>query len=119
MKSQILQVALEQPNTDDLIEFTVRTDNRDMVRRELISARKGWPAAEAAPVLAVSLIAYSALLRSGEVPAGEPVEKFLDRCVYARFVNEDGTPVTREQIESGAEVGIDADPSQPGLEPGY
>lgn len=118
MKSQIIAIAVEQPGTTDLLEYTVRTDNRDMVRRELITARKGWPDAEAAPILAMSLISYSALLRSGEVPANEPVEKFLDRCVSARFVNEDGSPVTREQVEAG-EVGIDADPSQPGVEPGY
>ncbi|MDF2826867.1 MAG: hypothetical protein K0R01_150 [Mycobacterium sp.] len=119
MKSQIIRVALEQPGTDDLIEYTVKTDNRDMVRRELISARKGWPDASAAPILAVSLIAYSALLRSDEIPTNEPVERFLDRCVSARFVNEDGSPVTREQIEAGEGVGIEADPSQPGVEPGY
>lgn len=118
MKANIIAVTLEQPGTDDLKEITVRTDNRDMVRWELIASRKGWPAATAAPVLSLSVMAYSALLRAGEVQGTENVETFLDRCVGARFVNEDGSAVTLAQVQAG-DVGTNVDPSQPAAAPGY
>ncbi|WP_311878680.1 hypothetical protein [Microbacterium forte] len=117
MKRMTLAVELEQPGTDDTIEYTVEGDNRDMVRFDLIRARKGWPGSSDAPILWATVVAYFALRRSGEVPESETVEQFIDRAVHVTYL-KDGEPVTPEDALAG-ESGDDVDPSQPGVAPGY
>ena len=117
MKRMTLAVELEQPGTNDTIEYTIQADNRDMVRFDLIRSRKQWPASSDAPMLWATVIAYFALLRSGSI-ADETVEQFIDRAVSVTSVKEDGTAVTVEDALAG-DVGADVDPSQPGVAPGY
>ena len=119
MKRMTIAVGLEQPGTDDLTEITLQADNRDMVRFDLVRSRKSWPASGDAPVLWATVVAYFALLRSGEIPKDETVEQFIDRTVTVSYINpDDGTALTPEQIAEG-EGQTDVDPSLPGVEPGY
>lgn len=117
MKRQTLSVTLEQPGTDDLLEFIVQTDNRDMVRWDLSRNRYGWPAVGDAPVLWATVTSYYALIRSGKIK-GMTVEEFIDRAIDVRYVKPDGTTLTADDVASG-EGATDVDPSRPGAEPGY
>lgn len=118
MKRMTLAVELEQPGTDDTIEITVQGDNRDMVRFDLIRARKGWPGSSDAPILWATVVAYFALLRGGDIPSTETVEQFIDRAINVTYLKDDGSPVTPEDALAG-EGQADVDPSQPGVAPGY
>lgn len=116
MKRMTLAVELEQPGTDDTIEYTVEGDNRDMVRFDLIRARKSWPGSSDAPILWATVVAYFALLRSGSIPQTETVEQFIDRAVNVTYL-KDGEPVTPEQAIAG-ESGDDVAPFPSGAEHG-
>lgn len=118
MKRQNIEVVLEQPGTDDLLEYVVRTDNRDLVRWDLTRVRRGWPATSEAPFLWMTVLGYFALIRAGEISDKENVEAFIDRCLSAKFVNEDGSPVTAGQADAG-QTGTTVDPSQPEVASGY
>lgn len=108
MKSMQLAVELEQPGSDDTIEYTIQADNRDMVRFDLIRSRKGWPGSADAPMLWSTVVAYFALIRSGEIPNTETVEQFIDRATNVTML-KDGKPVTAEDVRAG-EDGTDVDP---------
>lgn len=73
-------VTLEQPN-GQLREYTVQTDNRDGVRWDLLRSRKNWPKGSDAPMLWMTVLAWSAMLRSGEAGIEADVEKFIERCL--------------------------------------
>lgn len=62
-------------NGSDEVEYTVQTDNRDAVRFDMIRARKGYPAMDEAPILWMSVLAWSALNREGKV--GNDVERAI------------------------------------------
>lgn len=117
MKRHHVQITLEQPGTDDLVEYVVRTDNRDLVRWDLLRSRKGWPSATDAPFLFSTVTAWSALRRAGDI-GDESIDAFIDRCLGAIPVNEDGTPITKQQIDEG-DGAPDVDPSQPEVASGY
>ena len=117
MKRMTLAVELEQPGTDDTVEYTIQADNRDMVRFDLIRARKQWPSSSDAPILWATVIAYFALLRSGEITATETVEQFIDRAVNVTYLKDDGTPVTPEEAAAG-EGQVEVDPFPMGAAPG-
>lgn len=72
-------------------DYDVQTDNRDLVRFDLIRERKGWPRSTEAPMLWMTVLAWHALKRSG-VEVGEP-EAFLDACVQLEPLGDDGAPV--------------------------
>lgn len=113
MKTMTLAIELEQPGSNDTIEYTVQGDNRDMVRFDLIRSRKGWPGSSDAPILWATVVAYFALLRSGSIPSTETVEHFIDRAVHVSYL-KDGKPATAEDIHAGA-VGDDVDPFPQGV----
>lgn len=85
------------PASPDLTEYTVQTDNRDMVRYDLMRARKNWPTQREAPILFMSAVAWHALKRSGET--ADDVETYLDKIVEITPVDEDGNPVGVEDAE--------------------
>jgi len=118
MKRQTFAVELEQPGTSDTIEYTIQTDNRDLVRWDLVRGRKGWPTSTDAPVLWATVVSYFALLRAGEIQNTESVEAFIDRAVAVQFIKpETGEPLTADEIAAG-EGSTDADPFLTGAELG-
>lgn len=111
MRNHVL-VELEQPGSDDTIELTVVTDNRDRVRYDVARSRHGWPTPTEAPTLWATVCAYYAVKRSGEFQ-DLTVEQFIERAIEVRMVNPDGSPLTRAQIDSRDSGGVAVDPTRP------
>lgn len=97
-------VQLEQPGSDDLIEYTVQTDNRDVVQFDVLRARKSWPAAKDAPALWLTVLAWHALKRTGAIT--DDADAFIGRCVQVQPVNEDpnddAVPPTPPAVGAGS-----------------
>lgn len=108
-----LRVVLEQTGTDELVQVDVQTDNRDAIRFDLLASRKGWPGADAAPLLWMTVQAWSALKRSKAEPwASMKVEDFMETaCLDVEAIDEHGQPITDPEA-------MLARPTQPGAEPG-
>lgn len=103
--SEIVLRAIVEDAEGARTEYTLQTDNRDRIRYELTAAKRNWPsiASEQALFLFLTVCAWSALKRSGELPAGLDLDTFLDRCVVVEPVKgEDGQPAM-----------VDVDPTQP------
>ena len=96
----VVVVTLEQDGSDDYLELTVQTDNRDAVQWDIVRARKEWPAGQDAPMLWMTFLAWSALHRTGQIKT-EKVEEFIARCVN----------VTKPES-------VEVDPTQPEVAPG-
>lgn len=77
---------------DDDTEYTIQTDNRDMVRFDLTRARQSWPSMQDAPMLWATVLAWSCLSREGKLP-GRNVADELDRIVGVEILDENGDPV--------------------------
>src|SRR5690606_9407732 len=99
--SPIVKVTIEQGD-GSAVEYVVQTDNRDRVRHDLVTAQRGWPGAADAPNLWLSVMAWSALKRSGEMPDAQ-LDTFLERCLDVTPVDADGNRLTRAQIEGAAD----------------
>lgn len=107
----ILRVVVEGP-AGDLVEYTVQTDNRDAVRFDVLRAQRNWPGGDSAPMLWLTVQAWSALRRAKVGPVSElKVEAFLEACVDVEAVDEQGNPVT----DPGQ--GVTAGPTPPGPGP--
>lgn len=92
-----------EPGSTDYLEYVVQTDNRDMVRWDLLRARKQWPSTKEAPMLLMSVLAWHALKRAGET--SDDVEAYLDKIVDVSPVDEDGQeldPATAEEGDGAA-----------------
>ena len=76
---------------DDGQEYTIQTDNRDLVRFDITRGRMKWPPMNHAPMLWVTFLAWSCLHREGKL--GANVEKELDRILGVDILDEDGNPV--------------------------
>lgn len=83
---------------DDDKEYTLQTDNRDLVRFDLVRGRKQWPTMQDAPMLWLSFLGWSALSREGVLP-GSDVEKELDRLISVEVLDEDGNVVDLDSPE--------------------
>lgn len=99
-----LLVVLDNDN-----EYTVQTDNRDIVRFDLMRGRKKWPTMQEAPMLWLTVLAWSALSRAGELP-GVDVDKELDRILSVEVLDDDGNVVDVDD-EAVADV-VSVDPTQ-------
>ena len=73
MKRMTLAVELEQPGTDDTVEYTIQADNRDMVRFDLIRARNSHHAAEA--IFKAAAVAFRTAARQSGVAGSVPSTK--------------------------------------------
>ena len=91
----------------DDVAIDVQTDNRDAVRYDIMRSRKGWPAMTDAPLLAQTVMAWSAILRTDQTLVPADVEKALDVIVSIQPIDEDGNPVEFSQVE--------VDPTNAGL----
>jgi len=109
-----LAIIVEQP-TGDPLEYTVVTDNRDRVRWDLVRGRKNWPASVEAPFLFQTILAWSALRRSG-VDVGTEPEQFIDRILDIYPVDADGNRVRirNGQLVTDSAAAVPVDPTQPG-----
>lgn len=88
LSSPRVKVTVE--DDDETREYTVQTDNRDMVRWDLLRSRKKWPAQREAPILFMSVVAWHALKRSGAT--ADDVETYLDKILEIMPVDENGEP---------------------------
>lgn len=86
-----VRVLVETDPAAPLTEYTVQTDNRDAVRYDLMRARLGWPSGSDAPMLWLSVLAWSALKRSGATT--EDATVYLDKIVEIQPVDADGAAV--------------------------
>ena len=91
---------------DDDTEYTIQTDNRDLVRFDLIRGRHKWPTLQDAPKLWATVIAWSCLAREGKLP-GQNVEAELDRILAVDLLDEDGNPVDINSPAAAEAVAVD------------
>lgn len=87
-------------------EYTVQTDNRDMVRFDLMRGRKQWPTMQEAPMLWLTFLAWSALSREKELP-GADVDKELDRILSVDVVDDEGNVVDLDDPDVADAVSVD------------
>lgn len=90
---------------DDGNEYDIQTDNRDMVRFDLLKGRKQWPSMQDAPLLWITVLAWSCLHREGKLPGD--VEKALDQIVAVEALDEDGNPVDLDDPAVAEAVSVD------------
>lgn len=112
-----LRLLLEQPGQDNLVQLDIQTDNRDQVRFDVMRARQGWPGGDVAPMLWMTVQAWSAIKRAGLEPwSGMAFEKFNELCVDLNPIDRDGNLITDEAaMLPGA--GMAADPTRPAAAP--
>lgn len=115
LRSPIVTVTLETEG-DQHRQITVQTDNRNQVQFDMLRARRGYPAQSDAPVLWLTVIAWHALTLAGELPPNTEFETFNRRCLEVFLSDEEGNPLTRDELK--ARMGVQADPTQPDREPG-
>lgn len=92
-------------------EYTIQTDNRDMVRFDMLRARKGWPTMQEAPFVFMTVLAWSCLAREGKLGSTD-VDKELDRIIGVEPIDEAGNTVDIDTPEGFA--AITADPTNRG-----
>ena len=98
----------------DMTETDVQVWNSDYIRWDTTRARQKWPGPEDAPMLWQGFIVWSALRRTGVIPADMPWEAFRDASPQITPLNDDGTPVEPGQTSEEETV----DPSLAGVELG-
>lgn len=118
LASPRVKVVMEN-DAGEWVEYIVQTDNRDAVRFDVMRARRHWPDAQEGPMLWMTVMAWSALKRSGEIGGawGEP-DKFFDACVEIVPVDEHGNVMKGKSAAEIAAV-VAVDPTLPDPESGY
>ena len=81
LQTPIIDVVLDQGD-GTYLEAAVQADNRDMVRWDLTRVRKQWPAAQDAPFLWSTFLAWAALTRAQDIT--DTFEDFEARCLAAK-----------------------------------
>jgi hypothetical protein len=107
-----VRVLIERPDTADLLEVDVQTDNRDMIQWDATRPRRQWPMGSDAPVLWMTFLAWHAIRRTGGAPGYTPPDSFdafSDTCVSVVAIDADGEPITR----AGGTVAADPTPPEP------
>lgn len=92
---------------DDGSVLEVQSVNKDLLAFDRQRARRNWPTASDAPQPWLTFIAYTALIREGQLPQC-PLDEFEDRALAVTIVNDE---------ETGEPAG-DVDPTQQTREPG-
>lgn len=91
---------------DDDVEYTIQTDNRDMVRFDLIRGRNRWPGTDEAPMLWLTVLAWSCLSREGKLP-GKSADSEIDRIISVTPVDENGDPIDLTDPAAGEALTVD------------
>lgn len=102
-----------------LVQVDVQTDNRDAVRFDVMRSRKNWPGGDTAPMLWMTVQAWSALKRSNDAQLAatfadqlKDVDKFFDACVDVVPIDADGNVIK----QGGDLVGMTAAPTNAATE---
>ncbi len=80
--------------------YTVQTDNRNIVHFDMNRARLNLPAQKDAPQLWVTYLVWHALSIAGHLPDNQTFEAFNGRCLDVFASDETGNRLSSEQIES-------------------
>ena len=99
---------MEQPSGDELVEYTVQTDNRDAIQWDVTRPRRSWPAFNEAPMLYMTFLAWHAMHRTGETK--ESLDEFMKRAVEVKVLTVDGKTVAPADAVAGD---VMVDPTQP------
>jgi hypothetical protein len=94
-----LRVQLEQPNSDELIEIDVQTDNRDMTSWDFQRSRRNYPDPRTAPSIWMTFLAWNAIRRGPDralVP--DTFDAFNEICVQVTPLTADGDEVTGDEV---------------------
>lgn len=88
-------------------DVEVRVTNPSLVAWDITRADKGWPAADAAPMLWLTFLAWDALCRAGDYPRGEgkatTFAKFRDEdCLKIDEPEDDETDPTKTAAADGS-----------------
>lgn len=90
---------------DDGNEYDIQTDNRDMVSFDLNKGRKGWPSMQDAPMLWVTVLAWSCLARENKLT--DNVEKGINQIIAVEALDEDGNVVDLDDPAIAEAVSVD------------
>lgn len=102
LKTPIVSIIVERD--DELVEYTVQTDNRDAVAWDMHRNRVNWPAGTDAPMLWMTYLAWSAMRRDTSTPAaGLTFDNFNDivRSISSAKPVDEQEPV--DPTHAGAE----------------
>lgn len=111
LKTPRVRIQLEQPNTDDVLEMDVQTDNRDMIQWDVTRARRDWPQGKDAPALWLTFLAWHALHRTGGTTL--QLDGFLAACIDVSGIDRDGETVAAGATDEEVSAAWGSDPSQP------
>lgn len=92
---------------DDGNEYDIQTDNRDMVQFDLKRGRYGWPSMQEAPMLWVTVLAWSCMTREGKISKDDSVEKGINRIIAVEALDEDGNVVDLDDPAIAEAVSVD------------
>lgn len=104
-----LSVQLENPGSDEITEYVVQTDNRDMVAFDLTRSRKGWPSMDEGNMFWMNFLAHHALSKRGGVQIS--FDDFLARAINVVPVDEEGEEVAIEDAGSAEPFPKEAEPT--------
>lgn len=92
-------------------EFTVKSNNIDMVMWDRTRARHRWPTQQEAPLLWMTFVAWSAARRTGAIAADLSYPDWEATTEYVEAVDADGNPLDEDDDGEGV------DPTRPGPGP--
>jgi len=75
--------------TDDPKEHELQVLNIDMLMFDRDRARRGWPAADAAPMVWATYLAYRAAQRTGLMPESMPLDEFERKALQVEMLVPD------------------------------
>lgn len=78
-----IKLVLSENGTEVTREVDIIT--ADFVRADIIRARQGWPRPEDAMNLQICLLAYCALLRTGQISKSITPDAFMETVVDGEF----------------------------------
>jgi hypothetical protein len=95
----VVKVVMEEKvnGVDELVEYTIQSDNRDMCQWDVVRGRKGWPSMSEAPVLYMTFLAWHAMYRTGATKL--MYEEFAKITVQVLPVDKSGEELSVESIE--------------------
>lgn len=99
---------------DELKALTVALQQRDKVQAEIFAARRGWPAPAQASILALTIAAWSALLRDPMTPPQlkhTTPDPFIETVIDVRPVEDNGEGSYEARPTQAAPLHAPASPS--------
>lgn len=97
LSSPRLLVVVDTGSAEGYTQYDVQTDNRDLVRYDLMKARKGWPTQREAPIVFMTAVAWAALKREGYTT--DDVEAYMEKIVDITPVDDKGEALDPNDLE--------------------